>query len=917
MKYTILTSIVPNRLTKLWHLKDGEPVKEAAGNMVEGRCQVVESQSLQAFADMLETLHPNQALAYGLTRLEDGIILSRGEYMKRDRPAGCCTRTKDDMRFPDGPAVFFIDYDPPKDATKVYTHEELWDILCKASPGLEGVGYVTYPSGSSCIYNAATGEQITGVRGQRIYFGVTNGNDIHEAGKRLFSRLWLTGNGWMEVSAAGSFIKRSIVDSTVWQSNRFDFAAGASCIEPLEQRRGSPIVIPGRMANLSKDIPTLTADEEDEVKAAMDKARAKMKGRADEVKGEYIQREGRKMAGPSATDEQVKRAMDVFRRAVEGMNLAGDFPIVVVRDGKETAIKVLQALDDPELYHNCETLDPLEPDYDGRRPVGKLFLLSGSARIYSFAHGGRTFKLFKAPAMIEVIEGRRIDAIERCLSIMRSAPEVFEHAGRAVTVTDKIHPMDNKYTAFYWLANNVQFYKRAEKKDGTPIEILLDPPAEMCNLIAMIGEQRQLKVLRRIHNAPTVTITGEPIRRSGYDDRTGILFQFDEDSFIDYREGKSIDDALDAAEILLHPFRHFPLVGPLDRAVLLASILAAIVRPMLDTCPGTAFDAPVQGSGKTLLAKSIAAIATGRQCQVTPHVSGRDDEEIRKRIMALLMGGAEAVVWDNIMGAFNSAALAGMLTAVDYSDRILGKTEHIAVPNAALWLFTGNNLSLAGDMPRRILRCRIDPQMPNPFAREFDFDPESYSLQNRNQIVLAGIRLIRSWVMSGRVRQEGRTASFERWDEIVRQPVAWLASYLPETYTDPMDALKAAQEVDPEQEMLGDMLDAFHVISRGEWFTGRDVMKAYQNASDAKRSALLTCSDEEETIHELLTDVLGRDVSSRRLGKYLGNRVDRIVRGKKLVKGAKDREGALWRIVTTESQESHTKTPKIDEPYEY
>jgi integrase len=60
--------------------------------------------------------------------------------------------------------------------------------------------------------------------------------------------------------------------------------------------------------------------------------------------------------------------------------------------------------------------------------------------------------------------------------------------------------------------------------------------------------------------------------------------------------------------------------------------------------------------------------------------------------------------------------------------------------------------------------------MPNPFAREFDFDPESYCLQNRNQIVLAGIRLIRAWVMSGRVRQEGRTASFERWDEIVRHP---------------------------------------------------------------------------------------------------------------------------------------------------
>jgi hypothetical protein len=215
MKYTILTSIVPPRLTKLWHLQDGEPVKEAAGNMVEGLCKVTDSETLQDFADVLAGLGPNQALAYGLTRLEEGIILSRSEYLKRDRPSGACTRTKDDMRFPDGPAVFFIDYDPPKDATKVYTHTELWDILCKAAPGLNGVGYVTYPSASSCIFNAATGEQLTGIRGQRIYFEVTSGHDIPEAGKRLFSRLWMTGNGWMDVSIAGSFIKRSIVDSTV------------------------------------------------------------------------------------------------------------------------------------------------------------------------------------------------------------------------------------------------------------------------------------------------------------------------------------------------------------------------------------------------------------------------------------------------------------------------------------------------------------------------------------------------------------------------------------------------------------------------------------------------------------------------------------------------------------------------------
>ena len=153
----------------------------------------------------------------------------------------------------------------------------------------------------------------------------------------------------MEVSAAGSFIKRSIVDASVWQTNRFDFAAGASCVAPLEQRRGKPLVIPGRMANLTKDIPALSAEEQEAVRRALDMAREKMRVRADDVKADYIKGEGRKLAGPSASDIDVQKAIDVFRRAIEGGNLAGDFPLTVIMDGKEKHIKVLDALDNPDL----------------------------------------------------------------------------------------------------------------------------------------------------------------------------------------------------------------------------------------------------------------------------------------------------------------------------------------------------------------------------------------------------------------------------------------------------------------------------------------------------------------------------------------------------------------------------------------
>jgi len=47
----------------------------------------------------------------------------------------------------------------------------------------------------------------------------------------------------------------------------------------------------------------------------------------------------------------------------------------------------------------------------------------------------------------------------------------------------------------------------------------------------------------------------------------------------------------------------FPLVGMLDKSVLLAALLTAAVRPVLKTAPAFGFDAPVQGSGEDTAGK--------------------------------------------------------------------------------------------------------------------------------------------------------------------------------------------------------------------------------------------------------------------------------------------------------------------------
>ena len=162
----------------------------------------------------------------------------------------------------------------------------------------------------------------------------------------------------------------------------------------------------------------------------------------------------------------------------------------------------------------------------------------------------------------------------------------------------------------------------------------------------------------------------------------------------------------------------------------------------------------MQGSGKTLLASCVSALATGHTPEIWPHTAGRDDEETRKRLFAALRDGTTALIWDNITGVFNSAALAAAISAV-LRDRVLGRSESLSIPNRALLLLTGNNLCPAGDLPRRIIPIRIDPGTDAPFARQFDLDPLDYVLDHRIEIACAALVLIRGRAELGRGARRG------------------------------------------------------------------------------------------------------------------------------------------------------------------
>jgi len=225
---------------------------------------------------------------------------------------------------------------------------------------------------------------------------------------------------------------------------------------------------------------------------------------------------------------------------------------------------------------------------------------------------------------------------------------------------------------------------------------------------------------------------------------------------------------------------------------------------------------------------------------VWPHTAGRDDEETRKRLFTALRTGSGALIWDNVTGVFDSAAMAAFITAPAMIDRILGKSEASRIPNRAMLVLTGNNLTFAGDLPRRIIICRIDPASATPFDRQFELDPLDHVLANRAALLAAACTLIRARYKHWTTPAPGRLASFEQWDDLVRQTVCFANSFLNAgSFSDPMELVREAQAADPEAETLVALLDAIGQSFQTREFSANNVLAEVAGNSNSELGRVL------------------------------------------------------------------------------
>lgn len=365
-----------------------------------------------------------------------------------------------------------------------------------------------------------------------------------------------------------------------------------------------------------------------------------------------------------------------------------------------------------------------------------------------------------------------------------------------------------------------------------------DPPPDIARTIVNAPDEGRWHYLRGIVRHPVLLPSGRRVTAQGYDHGTGLLVDAP-GTWPPLPDRPTRADAEAAVEALQHLFRYFPWAADVDLAVALSAILTALVSPILDAVPGHAIDAPAAGTGKSKLMNAVAMIATGATAATLDY--GDNPEEAAKRLDSALLAGDPILHIDNIEGPLEGAALCQTITQSFRRMRLLGSNSMVTVPCNILITATGNNLTLRGDIVRRMLVCRLDAQCERPEEREISQDLLAEVAEQRGDLVMLAQTIMLAYIRAGRPRL-GLTpiGSFEAWSDLVRDPLVWAG------LADPVQSIARSRKDDPLAQALRDVLAAWYDAWRSEPVTVADLIeraeaRAANGAAEFKEALSLVC----------------------------------------------------------------------------
>jgi hypothetical protein len=355
--------------------------------------------------------------------------------------------------------------------------------------------------------------------------------------------------------------------------------------------------------------------------------------------------------------------------------------------------------------------------------------------------------------------------------------------------------------------------------------------------LAAAPELVAFPIVRGIASVPIVRNDGTISEVDGYDARSQFIFDTAGVDFtgLQIPAAPTSSDVAAAMSVLKEPLQDFAFVSAADRSVVLSAILSSVARPTLGTCPLHGFSAPSFGAGKTLLCEIVSEISTGMR--ITTIAPGHSQEELEKRIDSLVLAGDPLVCLDNISEPLGGNNLCALLTSGSARVRILGCSDVVSVASSTLWLATGANLTMRGDMVRRSVVARLDPNVENPEYRKDFAIPDLLGWVHRNRIRLlsAAYTILRSHAIAGHPCPISPLGSFDDWSIRIRGALCWAGE------ADPVETQASIAAEDPIATTRALVFESIFAVKNTEVWTCTELAQIVARVKDNNLSS--TASD--------------------------------------------------------------------------
>lgn len=373
------------------------------------------------------------------------------------------------------------------------------------------------------------------------------------------------------------------------------------------------------------------------------------------------------------------------------------------------------------------------------------------------------------PVIFEGGRGLREEA-EDCLVVLREAnvpPRLFVQSGQMfeMVLSEKGRYVGRVVTLAGLrgrLTRNADFCKR------TPKGLVSCFPSKdvVEDLLALAPGALGFPALDGIVSSPVIRQDGSILVEPGYDPQSKLYYAPAQDFRLPEIAENPSSDHIDVAKGLIDEMLGgFPFAEECSKANMIGAILTAVLRPVIEgPTPLCLLDAPQAGTGKSLLAEVLALICTGEPAEMCS--LPRDEVEMPKILTTILMSMSPVAIFDNIMRRLDSGDLAKVLTETAHADRAFRTHSKIVVAVRCVWIATGNNVRVGGDLPRRCYWVKLDAKVSRPELRS-DFkipDLKGWVRARRPELLAALLTLARAWYAAGKPEASQRPlGSFESW----------------------------------------------------------------------------------------------------------------------------------------------------------